>query len=128
VVETHLPDYGFSGFISHQMRWARTIRASRAGGYAGLLLTFTLPWAVAQLCVWRSPLGVSLLAAALVARLAMAIVNSRVVLQEKLVPFWLLPIRDFVALGVWLAGWAGNKIIWRGEKFTIEQGRLKKRP
>lgn len=128
VVETHVPDYDFSGFIAHQLRWARTIRASRPGGYAGLLLTFTLPWAVAQLCVCRNPLGVSLLAVALAARLVMAIVNSRVVLQEKLVPLWLLPIRDFAALGVWLAGWAGNKIIWRGEKFTIAHGRLKRTP
>src|SRR5713101_7592651 len=44
VVETYLPPYNLSGFFSHQLRWARTIRTSRPGGYAGLLFTFTLPW------------------------------------------------------------------------------------
>lgn len=124
VVETHLPDYDFAGFITHQLRWARTIRASRPGGYAGLLLTFTLPWAVAQVCVWQTPLGVGLFAAALVARMAMAVVSSRLVLQEKPAALWLLPIRDFAALGVWLGGLFGKKIVWRGEKFKLEQGRL----
>ncbi len=125
-VETHLPDYDFSGFLTHQLRWARTIRASRPGGYAGLLLTFTLPWAVAQLCVWRNLAGVVLFAAAELARLIMAVVSSRLVLQEKLSSLWLVPIRDFVALAVWIAGWAGNKISWRGETFTLKQGRLKR--
>jgi ceramide glucosyltransferase len=128
VVETHLPDYDFSGFISHQLRWARTIRASRAGGYAGLLLTFTLPWAVAELCVMRNLPGVIVFAAALIARMPMALVSSRLVLRERLVSLWLLPIRDFVALGVWLAGLGGSKITWRGERFTLEQGRLKRVP
>lgn len=126
VVENHLPDYDFAGFITHQLRWARTIRASRAAGYAGLLLTFTLPWAVAEICVWRSLFGVGLFATALVARMMTAAVSSGLVLRERRASFWLLPIRDFVALGVWLGGWAGNKITWRGEKFILERGRLKR--
>ena len=31
-VETQLPAYNLSGFITHQLRWMRTIRASRPGG------------------------------------------------------------------------------------------------
>jgi ceramide glucosyltransferase len=126
VVETHLPDYDFSGFISHQLRWARTIRASRPGGYAGLLLTFTLPWAVAELCVSRNPLGLGLFAAACVARISMALVSSRLVLRERSASLWFLPLRDFVAVGVWIAGLGGRKISWRGEEFTLEKGLLKR--
>ncbi len=40
VVETFLPAYTLRGFLDHQLRWARCIRDSRRGGYAGLLLTF----------------------------------------------------------------------------------------
>ena len=36
VVETHLPAYGFGGFFAHQLRWARTIRASRPRYVASL--------------------------------------------------------------------------------------------
>src|SRR5215813_9783978 len=46
VVETHLPAYNFRGFFEHQMRWARSTRDSRRMGYIGLLLTFSLPWAI----------------------------------------------------------------------------------
>lgn len=126
VVETHLPDYDFSGFIAHQLRWARTIRASRPGGYAGLLLTFTLPWAIAQLCMFQNSASLVIFAAAMLARLAMSVVSSRVVLQERAAPLWLVPLRDFVAVGIWIAGWAGKKISWRGENFTLERGRLKR--
>lgn len=126
VVETHLPDYDFSGFIAHQLRWARTIRASRPGGYAGLLLTFTLPWAIAQLCMFQNSASLVIFAAAMLARLAMSVVSSRVVLQERAAPLWLVPLRDVVAVGIWIAGWAGKKISWRGENFTLERGRLKR--
>src|SRR6202030_4390149 len=53
IVHTFLPAYSFSGFFSHQLRWARTIRASRPGGYAGLLVTYTLPWAIVCLLLAR---------------------------------------------------------------------------
>src|SRR5438309_6292105 len=46
VVETHLPPYAWSGFIAHQMRWARGVRDARLGGYIGLASTFGLFWAL----------------------------------------------------------------------------------
>lgn len=127
VVETNLPAYDLAGFWGHQLRWARTIRASRPGGYAGLLLTFTSPWAVAALLfqprVWTG----WLLAGALLARAAMAVVSAVFVLQDRgaLRQLWLLPLRDFVAVAVWMGGWFGRKIVWRGEVFRLENGKLK---
>ena len=84
VVETHLPAYDLRGFFSHQLRWARTIRAARPGGYAGLVLTFTIPWALATFLLWQSRLSIALFAVALSARGVMAIVSSRIVLREKI--------------------------------------------
>src|SRR5882762_10490479 len=42
VVATHLPAYNLREFFAHQLRWARGVRDSRAGGYFGLVLTFGL--------------------------------------------------------------------------------------
>jgi hypothetical protein len=28
---------------------------------------------------------------------------------------------------IWFAGWFGRKIIWRGEEFQLEKGRLRRR-
>jgi ceramide glucosyltransferase len=50
-----------------------------------------------------------------------------VVLQDRrtLLQLWLLPARDFVAVAVWLGGLFGKKIVWRGEQFELEDGKLK---
>jgi ceramide glucosyltransferase len=33
-------------------------------------------------------------------------------------------LRDLIAMGVWVAGFAGNTIVWRGERFTLKNGKL----
>ena len=126
VVETHLPAYDFGGFVSHQLRWARTIRASRPGGYAGLLLTFTLPWALTTLlCARGAEWSWWLLAAAAFARATMAFVSARLVLRERsLASLLFVPIRDFITVAVWLGGLYGSRIVWRGERFVLKNGRL----
>lgn len=127
VVETFLPAYDFSGFVTHQLRWMRTIRASRPGGYAGLPLTFTLPWAVLTLILSiGSPYAWALVALAASLRAAIAITTGSMVLQDQNVSrlLWLLPLRDMLAPFIWLSGLFGNKIVWRGKVFTLNRGRL----
>jgi ceramide glucosyltransferase len=129
VVDTFIPAYDFSQFVLHQLRWARTIRSSRPGGYAGLIMTHVLPWAVATLVMagarnwsWY------LLGVAILARTAMAITTANFVLDDAnaIDSLWLLPLRDFVALIIWVIGCVGRRVVWRGETFALEQGRLVK--
>jgi ceramide glucosyltransferase len=127
VVETYLPAYNLSGFLSHQLRWARTIRASRPSGYAGLLFTFTLPWAALAVILARGASWAwGFLAAALIARAGMALVTARLVLHDRQFAAWawLLPLRDFLAVLIWLGGLAGSKIVWRSEVFALKDGKL----
>jgi ceramide glucosyltransferase len=134
VVETYLPAYDFAGFFSHQLRWARTIRTSRPAGYAGLIFTFTLPWAVLTLALARGTgwawtlFAWTLFAAAASIRVATAFVVGRLVLRDKaaLRSLWLLPIRDALAVVFWVGGLAGRKIVWRGETFYLEDGKLRR--
>ena len=44
VVETVLGDQTWAGVWRHQVRWARTIRVSRGGGYLGLPVTHAGLW------------------------------------------------------------------------------------
>jgi len=126
-VETYLPAYNLSGFITHQLRWMRTIRASRPGGYAGLLMTFTLPWAILALFLARGAHWACLLvAAAILLRFAVAIISGRSVLGDRHLfrLLWLLPLRDLLAPFIWLGGLVGRKIIWRGKEFELRDGKL----
>ncbi len=127
VVETYLPPYGVSGFFAHQLRWARTIRASRPSGYAGLLFTFTLPWAaLALLLAHGASWALGLLALALAARFTMAALTALLVLRDRNFwrSLWLLPLRDFLAVLIWTAGLAGRNITWRGDHFQLREGKL----
>jgi ceramide glucosyltransferase len=127
VVETYLPAYGVARFFSHQLRWARTIRASRPGGYAGLLFTFTLPWAFLCAMLSRGAAWAwGLCGVALLMRWAMALVVGRLVLHERKIArsLWLLPFRDVLAVIVWIGGLAGNTVTWRGDRFYVKQGKL----
>ena len=43
------------------------------------------------------------------------------VLHDRLTArlFWLLPIQDILAFLIWIAGFFGNHIIWRGRKYVL---------
>ena len=94
-----------------------------------MVITYVLAWAVATLVLAGfAPWAWGLLALAILVRGAMAITVAKFVLDDREVlrDFWLLPVRDFVALVIWLAGCVGRRIVWRGEIFHLKQGRLVK--
>ncbi len=127
VVETCLPAYDLPGFVSHQLRWARAVRDSRTGGYFGLLFTFGLWWSFLALVLSQGAAWVwALFGVTLFLRLAVALVVGKVVLGdgELLKNLWMLPLRDFIAVGVWIASFAGHTVSWRGDRFTLKDGRL----
>jgi ceramide glucosyltransferase len=129
VVETSVPAYTLSEFLSHQLRWARTVRDSRRWGYLGLIVTHTLPLAAINvLASGASFLSIWLFCLAFFLRLGTAmqvgagVLGDRQVLQN----LWLLPLRDTVAFLIWIWSFASNKIQWRGESFVLKDGRLEK--
>lgn len=127
VVETFLPRYDLKQFLEHQLRWTRTIRDSRPGGYFGLVLTFGLPWAfLALICAKGSGWAWALLGAASVMRYAVASVVGRMVLQDRQVTNWLalVPLRDLVGGLVWFTGCWGHTVTWRGKTFELKDGKL----
>jgi len=127
VVETAIPAYGWRAFVDHQLRWARTVRDARPWGYAGLLFTHGLPLALLNvLASGLSPLSLWLLGLSFFLRLALAMtVGAEVLGDHQVLPnLWLLPLRDLIAMGVWVAGFAGNTIVWRGQRFLLKAGKL----
>jgi ceramide glucosyltransferase len=127
VVETYLPAYSLRGFFAHQLRWARGVRDSRPGGYFGLLFTFGLFWSVlALIAASGATWAWTLLAVTFLLRLGVALMVGKVGLRDRRLPrdLWLLPIRDLIAVGVWIASFAGHTVTWRGDRFRLKDGRL----
>ncbi len=129
VVETFLPCYTLRGFAEHQLRWARTVRDSRFWGYVGLGVTFGLPWAALALLIARGASWAwALLACTAAMRIAVAVVVGNSALRDRQVLRWLalIPVRDLLALGIWILSFAGHEVSWRGDRFRLENGKLTK--
>ncbi len=127
VVETFLPEYGWRAMFEHQLRWARTVRDLRKGGYIGVLLTFGLPWAMAAaLCAGGAGWSLGLLGMVAAARFASGYVLCGTILDDRqtMRDLWLIPARDVVGVGIWFASFWGDTIVWRGERFHLKDGRL----
>lgn len=126
-VETSVPAYDWRGFCDHQLRWLRTVRDARPGGYAGLIFTqgFTLAL-LNVLASGASPVSLWLLALCFFLRLSLAMtVGAGVLGDHQVLPsLWLLPLRDVIATGLWIGGFASNTVVWRGERFEVRKGKL----
>jgi ceramide glucosyltransferase len=127
VVQTFLPAYTMSEFLRHQLRWMRTVRDARPRGYLGLVLTFGLPWAfLALLFAKGAGWAWLLLALTAITRMAMAWLVGRGVLLGRTAALQLLilPLRDVIAVLVWIASFMGHTVTWRGDSFTLKRGKL----
>lgn len=131
VVETAIPAYDWRGFADHQVRWARTVRDASPLGYAGLIFIHGFAWALLNvLASGISPLSLWLLGMSFFLRVALAMtVGAEILADHFVLPrLWLLPFRDIVFMGIWIAGFAGNTIVWRGERFELRDGKLAAKP
>ncbi len=129
VVETTVPAYDFRAFWDHQIRWARSMRDSRQAGYLGLCVTYSLPWAMmtavaSGFALW----SFTLFSIVLLARVSLALSVGVGLLRDRQVlrDLWLLPLRDFAALIVWMWSFADDTVVWRNERFRLRNGVLHK--
>lgn len=121
-VETHLGAGTWRSVWDHQVRWARTIRASRAA-YLGLPITNATLWAIVAAATGH----VALATALLLTRMSVAIIAARPILRDPnfstLWPF--VPARDLWGFAIWIAGAIPGPVIWRGRRLKLDkQGRI----
>lgn len=123
VVDTTLSDPGWRDVWRHQLRWARTIRVSRAGGFAGLPVTHAGLWAVLAALAGQWPMALTLW----LARSAAGAYAGFVVLKHwpAVILAPLLPLCDFWSLAVWAAAWTGRRVWWRNRVYRLQSdGRI----
>lgn len=117
IVETHLGGETWGEVWRHQLRWSRTIRASRPAGYFGYLVTHATFWCLVAIAAGVWPAG----AAALVIRMLAGIRVGWGVLGDSSALRYacLIPFRDLWGFAIWVYGLSGNTVEWRGERIRI---------
>ena len=93
-----------------------------------MIFTFSLPWSVCALAAAPSMVFVRyVVVTALALRLIVSLASGSFILRDRQVlrNLWLVPIRDFVALLIWMLAYTGTSITWRGNKFELSDGKLR---
>jgi ceramide glucosyltransferase len=116
VVEHHIGSATFQQNVAHRLRWARSTRRSRPAGYVGQL--FTMPLPLAALAYLAAPAWWPILPAMLLIRAVAAYVVSQRVLHSR-INWLLLPVEDLMNFCLWIAGFFGNTISWRGRRYRL---------
>jgi ceramide glucosyltransferase len=122
VVETNNPEMSLGAYLAHQLRWARTYRVCRPGGYLAYGITHALVYSLAiLLAAGQAPWAWGLVLATLTIRGVVAAFSERCGLHGDL-PLWafsLLPLKDLLSFGLWLASFLGSRVTWGERTFRV---------
>ncbi len=122
VVDTAVDERTFHQLAQHGLRWLRTIRAVRPGGYASSAITFSLPVAILG-CILAggTPATLCLLAAT---------VGLRVMLHLDAQPrarswsrvwsqLWAIPLADALGFALWCGAFVTREVQWRQGRYRV---------
>jgi ceramide glucosyltransferase len=125
LVDTTMADADLRALMTHELRWARTLRLLAPRGFAGSIITQPLALTlIATLALGVPPVMLAVLAVALVCRMVMVRVVDEA-LGLPATPLWLVPLRDMLSFMVFVASFLSNRVAWRDGKFRIAaDGRL----
>src|SRR5262245_11776526 len=123
-VDTVLAVGTWRRLIDHQLRWARTYRVNRPGGYFGSILTHGTFWAVLNV-LYNDFSPLSLAASGVViglryliaARMAWTHLHTDLTWPQLL----LVAPKDLLLTGVWFAAFLGNEVVWSGHRFAVQK-------
>jgi ceramide glucosyltransferase len=125
VLEDVVGKMSVSGHMLHQLRWARTYRASRPKGYLGYGITHVLPLSLLFLVLHGPAVSsLSLVGAVLLLRFLLAFAIYGKVIRNKEWLKWLaiVPLRDVASFLIWCWSFSGRKVYWRGRYFKVLKG------
>jgi ceramide glucosyltransferase len=122
VVETDVADEGFRPHANRELRWMRTIRTVAPFGYMFMGLSVFLPVALLGVVLaWPSPWALALAVLTLVNRVGIHVDQRRSATRLGY-DSMLIPLRDGLLLAVWIAGFLGRGITWRGRRYRVRSG------
>jgi ceramide glucosyltransferase len=113
-------DSSLGELCRHELRWTRTIRTVNPLGHLGSVITFAVPLALLSvLFLQGSAFSLMVLALALAARLFLKL-RIDGIFGTYAGSAWLLPLRDMLSFGVFVASLFGETVHWKGSRFSVE--------
>lgn len=107
--------------VSHELRWAKTIRLVDPIGYTGSIVTHPLPFALWGVLLNHSaPISWGLLALTLACRSLVPIEMKRGYNAEG-ASVALGPLRDLLSFAIFVASFLPLKVTWRGHSYRVDQ-------
>ena len=121
-VATRLEQSTMKSWWDYQVYWDQNARYASRVGFFALPLLKAVPFALLAMLVRAcDPIGVAIATGAIALRMltALAFVSFAVDDDETAASFWLLPLRDVVSVGPWLAALARHRFTRRGVGFGV---------
>ena len=118
-IEHRIGSQRFVANVKHRLRWNRSTRRSRPWGYVGQLFTNPLPMA---LILWAlAPSWWPVVAITALFRAAAAWSAAGPCLSDRLTLrlWYLVPLQDVFSFIMWIAGFFGNTVQWRGRSYYL---------
>ena len=114
-----------AALVRHELRWGATIAGIDPGGYAGSVVLHPFVFALLALALLGGhPWTWFAIAFAFVARAAMFLKLG----QRAPWLLLLIPVRDLLSFGLFIATFFVRSVDWRGHRLTIEEGRITTAP
>ncbi|MFM1768085.1 MAG: hypothetical protein RJA22_614 [Verrucomicrobiota bacterium] len=114
---------GWGEAWAHQLRWARTLRACQPWGYAASLLGNATLWPLLWMMVAPSPWSLAGGGVLLAGRMGQALLlERRMNGRAELRSGGLALAKDVLQVALWLAAFAGGRVLWRGVRLRVGRG------
>jgi ceramide glucosyltransferase len=120
MVVSHLClDASATALIAQELRWGRTILQIDPAGYLGSLITYPLALAlIAAALLGFAPPSVALIFIVLGVRVAAKLAMDRAT-GASAGPLGMIPVRDVLSFGVFVASFAVRAVGWRGRRYRV---------
>ena len=119
IMRTLCSEAGPGAVFKHELRWARTIRRLAGAGHVGSVVTHPFVLSMIGAALLGGQTGaIGLIFAILGVRIACKFRIDAATGAES-GPWWLLPLRDVLSFGVFLASFSGDTVEWQGQRYYV---------
>lgn len=111
--------------LSRQLRWGKTMRVCRPGGYAAGGIT-RIALLIPPVLLTCGSAALPLVSLIYGLHLVVTLSLSRLLVgRGSIARLPLIPLRDLFSAVVWIAAFTGSRVVWRGERFRLHpDGRM----